>query len=77
VEPLPADLARGWWRVNGVGGPGTSRFGAYSSPGLGAFTLYAWRRGPYVLLETAGGRVVFTPDDPDAFVTEVRARLGR
>lgn len=77
VSPLPPEQARGWRRVNGVGGLGNTSYGAYSSTALDAFTLQAWRRGPYVLLETAGGRVVLTPDDAPAFVAEVRARLAR
>jgi hypothetical protein len=77
VEPLTPDQARGWWRVNGVGGLGGSSYGRFRSDRLGPFTLHAWRSGPYVLLETAGGKVVLTPDDPGAFVTELRARLGR
>jgi hypothetical protein len=77
VEPLTPEQARGWWRVDGVGGLGGTSYGRFRSDRLGPFTLHAWRRGPYVLLETAGGKVVLTPDDPDAFVTGLRARLGR
>jgi len=77
VAPLAPEALRGWRRVNGVGGLGSSSYGAYHSTALGHFTLYAWRRGPYLLLETSGGRVVLTPDDPAAFLAEVRARLDR
>jgi hypothetical protein len=74
VTPLAPEAARGWWRVNGVGGLGSSSYGAYRSEVLGPFTLYAWRRGPYLLLETGAGRVVLSADDPTAFVAEVEAR---
>jgi hypothetical protein len=77
VVPLTATQSRGWWRVNGVGGLGNSSYGSYRSKDLGPFTLYAWRRGPYVLLETASGRVVLTPDDPPAFIANVQALLNR
>jgi hypothetical protein len=73
---LPPEQARGWRRVNGVGGLGNASYGAFSSTALGPFTLYAWRRGPYVRLETDQGPVILTPDDPEAFVAEVRARLA-
>jgi hypothetical protein len=77
AAPLRPEQARGWRRVNGVGGLGNASYGAFSSTALGPFTLYAWRRGPYVRLETDHGPVVLTPDDPEDFVAEVRARLAR
>ena len=51
-------------------------WGRYRSDRLGEFQLYAWRRGPWVLVETDQERVVVTPDDPERFVTEVRAGLA-
>jgi len=77
AAPLPPEQARGWRRVNGVGGLGNASYGTFSSSALGPFTLYAWRRGPYVRLDTDQGPVVLTPDEPEAFVAEVRARLAR
>jgi hypothetical protein len=54
---------------------GAVRYGRFGSRELGPFRLYAWRYGPYVLLETDEGRVLITPDDPERFVVEVRERL--
>jgi hypothetical protein len=54
---------------------GAVRYGRFASSALGPFRLYAWRQGPYVLLETDAGRVVLTPDDPERFVSELRSRL--
>lgn len=77
AEPLPEELSRGWRRVHGVGGVGGASYGRFRSDRLGSFTLHAWRSGPYVVLATDGGTVVLTPDDPAAFVAEVKARLAR
>lgn len=67
---------RGWRRVAGVANLGRVSYGSYRSDALGTFQLYAWRRGAHVLLETGTGRVVVTPDDWRAFVSEVRVALG-
>jgi hypothetical protein len=75
VGPLPEPLTQGWRRIHGVGGLGDAAYGRFHSARLGPFTLYAWRRGPYVVLTTDAGTVVLTPDDPAAFVAEVRRRL--
>lgn len=64
-------------RVLGVSIPGGVRYGRFRSPELGEVRLYAWRAGPYVLLETVDGRVVLTPDDPDAFVATVQRDAAR
>lgn len=74
AEPLDPALRRGWTRVHGTAGFGVA-YGRFASAGLGGFQLYAWRQGPAVLLETEGGRVVLTPDDPDGFLAEVSAGL--
>jgi hypothetical protein len=55
--------------------PGGVAYGRFSSSALGTFQVYAWRGGPLVKLETADGPVVLTPDDPEAFLADVRARL--
>ncbi|MCI0572984.1 MAG: PH domain-containing protein [Myxococcaceae bacterium] len=65
---LPPELLCGWWREWGVAGLGDTAYGRFRSRQLGSFELYQWRRGPYVLLETTEGRVVLTPDDPQALL---------
>ena len=75
AERLAPGYQLGWWRVNGTSWVGGVAYGRFASRALGRFQLYAWRRGPAVLLETRDGRVVLTPEDPDAFVEAVRAGL--
>ncbi|HTU01014.1 MAG TPA: PH domain-containing protein [Candidatus Sulfotelmatobacter sp.] len=75
AEVMAPQYARGWWRTNGTA-IGQVRYGRFASRELGPFRLFAWRYGPYVLLETNEGRVVLTPDEPERFVAEVRKRLG-
>jgi hypothetical protein len=70
--PLPSQQARRWWRTAGTD-LGEVRYGRWASRELGEFRLYAWRHGPYVVLETSEGRVILTPDEPEEFVEEVRA----
>jgi hypothetical protein len=65
----------GFRRVAGLGGPGIS-YGRFASQDLGEFELYDWGGGGYVLLQTDGGRVVLTPEDPDAFVAAVRRGMA-
>jgi hypothetical protein len=77
VRPLGREDFRGWRRVSGVALFGQASYGRYRSDALGRFQLYAWRRGPHVLLVTTPGKVVVTPDDWQAFVAEVRAGLRR
>ena len=77
VRPLGREDFRGWRRVSGVAHFGQASYGRYRSDALGPFQLYAWRRGHHVLLATASGKVVVTPDDWAAFVAEVRAGMGR
>jgi hypothetical protein len=76
AEVLAPGYARGWWRENGTSF-GEIRYGRFASRSLGRFRLYAWRGGPFVLLETDEGRVVLTPDDPEAFVEALGGRIGR
>ena len=75
AEPLAPAQRRGWVRTMGTSLPGGVAYGRFSAPSLGSFQLYAWRPGPMVLLETDDGRVVLTPDDPEAFLAELRSRL--
>ena len=75
AEVLAPQYGRRWWRTGGTA-MGRTRYGRFASRELGRFRLWAWRYGPYVLLETDEGRVVLTPDDPERFVAEVRERLG-
>ncbi len=77
VERLHPRYARGFWRVPGTALPSGVAFGKFRSRELGDFRLYAWRRGPYVLADTADERIVLTPDDPDAFVAAVGAAIHR
>jgi len=75
AEVLASQYGRRWWRTGGTA-MGQVRYGRFASRELGPFRLWAWRYGPYVLLETDQGRVVLTPDDPERFVSEVRERIG-
>jgi hypothetical protein len=71
VEPLAPERLRGLRRVSGYAAGGV-RYGTFRAPALGTFELYATGRGGCVLLETAEGKVVVTPDDPAAFVRAAR-----
>lgn len=76
AERLAPEHGR-FWRVAGTSIPGGVRYGHFRSRELGEVRLYAWRSDSYVLLETVDGRVIVTPDDPEAFVAAVRAGAGR
>lgn len=76
ARPLGRGETRGWRRTAGVG-LGKLAYGRFRSDALGPFRLYAWRRGPLLLLETEEGKVVLSPDDPDRFLEDLRARLAR
>lgn len=73
---LPLQRGTRWWRTAGTD-LGDVRYGRFASRELGDFQLYAWRRDPYVLVDTDEGRLVLTPDDPERFVEEVRSGLDR
>jgi hypothetical protein len=75
AEVMASQYGRRWWRTSGTA-IGQVRYGRFASRELGPFRLYAWRYGPYVLVETGRGRVVLTPDEPEQFVSAVRERLG-
>jgi hypothetical protein len=77
VERLAPPSCGRWWKVNGTAGAFGVAYGTFRSKALGRFQLYAWRPDNCVLLETSEGRVVLTPDDPERFAAEVRARIGR
>jgi hypothetical protein len=77
VEPMAPEYARRLRRVAGTSTPGGVRYGRFRSRELGDVQLYAWRPGPYALLETTSGRIVVTPDDRDVFVAAVAARARR
>jgi hypothetical protein len=74
AEVMAPQHSRRWWRTRGTD-MGRVRYGRFASRELGPFRLYAWRYGPYVLLETDEGRVILTPDEPERFVSAVRERL--
>jgi len=74
--PLPRGAFRGLVRTSGVAGAGQVAYGDYRSGPLGRFRLYAYRRGPFVLVDTAEERFVLTPDEPERFLSEVRAGSG-
>lgn len=76
AEVLPPVALRGARRVAGFSGGGV-HYGRFQSQSLGGFQLYAWRRGPVVLLETSDGRVVLTPEEPERFAAEVAEAVGR
>jgi hypothetical protein len=76
VGPLAPARLRGTWRVAGTALPSGVAYGHFRSNALGDFRLYAWRPGPYVLVETRAGRIIVTPDEPDAFVAAVRAEIA-
>jgi hypothetical protein len=44
-------------------------------PGLGAHRLFLTRRGNLVWVQTEKGWLALSPDEPDAFVERLRARL--
>ncbi len=64
-------------KVTGYRGWGGVQYGRFRGSVLGEFRLYAWHRGRWVLLDTDDGPVILTPDDPERFVAQVRAGMGR
>lgn len=51
-------------------------YGRFYSKSLGAYDMYGTRARGAVLLRTAGGPVIVTPDRRDLFMAELRERLG-
>jgi hypothetical protein len=76
VERVAPQYVRRLRRVGGTAA-GAVRYGHFRSPELGDVQLYAWRSDGYVLLDTDEARILVTPDDPDAFVAQVRAGISR
>ncbi|BDG01685.1 PH domain-containing protein [Anaeromyxobacter oryzae] len=77
AEPLPAERLAGLVRSAGTSGFGV-RYGRFWAPALGSFQLYGLTsRCQYVLLDTAAGPVVVTPDEPARFLAEVRRGMAR
>jgi len=74
VRLLTPEERRGWRRTAGTA-TGQAAYGRFSSRELGPFRLYAWQPVAPVLIETAEGKVVLTPEDPERFVEAVRARI--
>jgi hypothetical protein len=75
VELLAPQYGRHWWRRNGTA-LGAVRYGLFASRELGTFRLYAWRYGPYVLLETDRERILLTPDEPARFIAALTPRIA-
>ena len=69
-----AELAQCTWRWPAVGGL-FGFYGNFETPALGRHQWYASRDEDLVLLQTATGPVIVSPDDPQAFVREVNQRL--
>lgn len=70
----PAELAESTWRWPAVGGL-FGFYGTFETPSLGRHRWYASRDENLVLLQTAKGPVVLSPDQPEVFVREVNQRL--
>ena len=66
---------RGSLRLLGSGGL-FGFFGVFRNRPLGVYRAYATDPQRAVVLKLSGRTVVVTPDDPDAFVAEVRRRVG-
>lgn len=77
VEPLGEDGLRGARRVNGWRLPGGIAWGTFRTEALGKFELFASGRRPAVLLNARFGKAVVTPEDPAAFIAQVRELLRR
>ena len=76
VEIVSAGRVGRVHKIAGFVDPRGRAWGRFRADGLGEFRLFAWRRGPWVLLDTEDGKIVLTPDDPENFVGEVGAALA-
>jgi hypothetical protein len=77
VEPLGEDGLRDARRVHGWRLPGGIAWGTFRTEALGKFELFASGRRPAVLVKARFGKAVLTPEDPDAFIAQVRELLKR
>ena len=69
------DAMRGAWRIWGNGGL-FAISGRFSSSQLGRFRAFVTDPARTVVLVTADGPIVVSPDDPEAFAREARALVG-
>ena len=69
-----SELAECTWRWPAVGGL-FGFFGTFETPALGRHRWFCSRDQDLVLLQTAEGPIILSPDDPQAFVREVNQRL--
>ncbi len=72
----PSELAQSTWRWPAAGG-WFGFYGNFETPALGRHQWYASRDENLVLLQTADGPIVLSPDRPELFVREVNQRLRR
>jgi hypothetical protein len=73
VELIDREEIRGSFRIAGVGGL-FGYYGAFTNSSLGFMTWYMTRRDRPVLVKTVDNKkILFSPDDPIQFVSELRA----
>src|SRR6266498_2011336 len=71
VELIDKNKIRGSIRTFGVGGL-FGYYGSFANSSLGRMTWYATRRDKPVLVKTTDDKkIIFTPNDPGKFVTEL------
>ena len=71
VELIDKNKIRGSIRTFGVGGL-FGYYGSFANSSLGRMTWYATRRDKPVLIKTTDNKkIIFTPNDPDKFVTDL------
>ena len=71
VELIDKNKIRGSIRTFGVGGL-FGYYGSFANSSLGRMTWYATRRDKPVLVKTTDDKkIIFTPNDPDKFVTDL------
>ena len=74
-EARRAGLSGGALRTFGTSGL-FGHYGRFRSPSLGGFRMYATRGDGFVLVETAHGPLVLTPDDPERLCAELARPAG-
>ena len=70
----PGELAEVTWRWPAVGGL-FGFYGWFETPALGRHRWYASRDQNLVLVQSAQGPIVLSPDEAEAFVREVNQRI--